>query len=61
MLLEHSNMKHQLQVDGEPSIGQSSHSPTRPIQHHDGGIWVAGGSEDEENMMELPPVYDPRL
>ena len=55
------NMKRQPQVDCEPSIVQSSPSSTRLIQHHDGGIWVAGGSEDEENMMELPLVYDPWL
>ena len=58
---ERSNMKRQPQVDREPSIVQSSPSSTRPIQHHDGRIRIAGGSEDEENMMELPLVYDPRL
>ena len=58
---ERSNMKRQPQVDREPSIGQSSSSPTRLIQHHDGGIQITGGSEDEENIMELPPVYNPRL
>ena len=55
------NMKRQPQVDREPSIVQSSPSSTWPIQHHDGRIRIAGGSEDEENMMELPLVYDPRL
>ena len=61
MPLERSNMKRQPQVDREPSTGQSSSSPTQLILHHDGGIQITGGSEDEENMMELPPVYNPRL
>jgi hypothetical protein len=60
-LSERSNMKHQPQVDHEPIIGQSSSLSTQQIQHLDGGVWIAGGSADEENMMELPPIYNPRL
>ena len=58
-----SNMKRQPepQVDRETSVGWSSPPPTRPIQHLDGGIRIAGGSGSEEDMTELPPVYDPRL
>jgi hypothetical protein len=58
---ERSNRKRQPQVDRGPSIERPSPPPTQRIQHLDGGIRIAGGSGNEENMTELPPVYDPRL
>ena len=56
-----SNMKRQPHVDRETSIGRSSPPPTQQIQHLDGGICIARGSGNEEDMIELPPVYDLRL
>jgi hypothetical protein len=58
-LSERSNMKHQPQVR-EPTIGQSSLS-TRQIQHLDGGMRIARGSADRENMTELPPSAKSRI